>query len=635
MADDAKVRIGVEVVSDTAGAEKAAAEIKKIGEAAQDVARESQAAGDQIESGFKPAETGAKNVSAELQAIFAEMQKASGAKAPVDEVKNSLEWLISSVDGLGREKAVGAIRGLQNVLLGLGASDVQGQISGLSQGLFSLARALPLPGASIAVPAALAFLAGAFKVFGQSMKENAERPLNDLGETVEEEMSRIEEWAKKEIEWAGIKTANEKLRADFEQLKGVAESVMASISALYELKASGRAAELEKQAAAAEAAGDVAGAADLRGKAGQETQVAELVKLNVALTEAKAELARLVVQGQQAEQNEKDKAAAAAEYQRTLEELNAQILARFGNLDITGNAEAMATAVSELKDTIAQYEARQNVPGALPGAYDPRRAAEAAVLPGMKELLDSLRNYDAIAKRAKDAQQELQTAQQESATKQEQTAAGLQTAALNLAAAQERLSQATAGTDPALIGRAVDQAASLTESLNRFLDSVGTAALQTMAGTQQKVLESTQGIADATGTANQALKDGLARILEPVGNFGASVSESTAAAAEQMQAGAEAMGKATGDIAEKAVANGQKIKAGAEVFDKKVTDAAQSFMDGAGHLNRTAESIAQMAAEMSRNQAALAARLASVQAQTNAAIARADLALAQNRNRQE
>lgn len=611
MANDIDVKIGITTKGDASGAQAVDKALDEVKQSAQEAA---SAAGDAAAQAADKAAQAADKATAEVKELASEMAKDPGTGGLSDAIGD----LDAKTTSLSDDKKKAAVNGFAAALQGLASGDLAGGMRGVAESLFQMAGAIPVPGAAIAFSLALTGVAAAWKAFGPAAAD-AGRSVNEFGETLDEEMSRLEAWANSQIKWDNIKAANASLRADFDLVKSTAESTQRAIESLFEARIASQVAGLRGEAEKAAAAGDTGRAADLRSQAEQLKQFEELVKLNVSLTAAKSDLDALRVQADSQAQSYRSIEEATRQSAERLEALKQQIVDRTGNIDATvpGSQESIAL-LTQIESRLARAESlNEKTVQYLERTGSPDAAGFRALfedIPNMRQLLDDLRNLDQITNDAADKEAALakeREASNETAVKlaQEMSDASIQ---IDLLQAQLKDLATAAGPDQA--ARAAEQAQLMTSQMADSMEAMAELSIDNA--------EKIKAVADAAASGAKAVSSDL----------------DTARGAYELSAKqmGEAIGKiekATEGVGEEASAAGEEIKQGSQDFRSKVGEATNKFTQAAFDLTSTALGVARQAADLAAEQRRVAAEVAVLRQQTSAALADSAMALAQIRNR--
>ena len=273
MSNDINVGVGIQVTGDASGAREVDGAIKQVGETAKQVSQETaaaaqqstQAASDAAQRAVADAGTvadGAGDAIRGVKADVADLKSVVETPAAGGGLKDEVDGLTAALSALSPEKSKNLVNGLTQALMGLGSGDLSSGLAGVAKTIFNFASVIPLPGVAPVLAGAVGLIAGYYKFIGDSTDE-PKRKLNEFGLTVDEEMERLESWAKSEFEWEGIKTANAAVRADFDLLKASADAALAGVLGVFNAQSSARLSSLQREASAAEAAGDAPRAAAL------------------------------------------------------------------------------------------------------------------------------------------------------------------------------------------------------------------------------------------------------------------------------------------------------------------------------------------------------------------------------------
>lgn len=640
MANDIDVKIGITTQGDASGAKAVDKALDEVKQSAQEAA---SAAGDAAAQAAEKAAQAADKATTEVKELASEMAKDPGTGGLSDAIGD----LDAKTTSLSDDKKKAAVNGFAAALQGLASGDLAGGMRGVAESLFQMAGAIPVPGAAIAFSLALTGVAAAWKAFGPAAAD-AGRSVNEFGETLDEEMARLEAWADSQINWDNIKAANASLRADFDLVKSTAESTQRAIESLFEARIASQVAGLRGEAEKAAAAGDTSRATDLRAQAEQLKQYEELVKLNVSLTAAKSDLDALRVQADSQAQSYRSIEEATRQSAERLEALKQQIVDRTGNIDATvpGSKESidlLKQAEKELArlqsmerslsllESIASRDAEMaaRATGAAGAPRDlvsqlesvaraSREQLEGAQrllekLPDLEKFASDLRNLDQITNDAADKEAALAKERETSNESAVKLAQEMSDASIQIDLLQAQLKDLATAAGPDQAARAAEQAQLMTSQMADSMEAMAELSIDNA--------EKIKAVADAAASGAKAVSSDL----------------DTARGAYELSAKqmGEAIGKiekATEGVGEEASAAGEEIKQGSQDFRSKVGEATNNFTQAAFDLTSTALGVARQAADLAAEQRRVAAEVAVLRQQTNAALADAGLALSQIRN---
>lgn len=625
MADDAKVTIGVEIVSDIAGADQAAEAVRKVGEAAQE-AQQATAQGIGTDAFTKEFTQETADAMANLRE---ELRAIGQTKADVAPVADELGGLVDEVSNLGNTDKARAISGLRQVLASLGSGDLQTQVSGLARGLSNLVQSLPLPGVAVGVSAAVAVLAGIYRAFGDEIF-GAKEEVNEFGETVDEEMERLGAWANEKLSWKNITDANKQLIESFKTVETIAKTARDAIEKLYAVRGEGKVAALEKEAAAATAAGKPEEAAAIQQKIADEKSLQELVGLNVKQAEAQIALAEMIEELRAAQKARDDELKESQARKQKLEEIRAKIQEMTGSLAATKqDSEAFKALLKQVEETAAKVPieeamaAQQRGFGAGPF---PTLEETTKTIEGARQLAEDLKNLADIEKQAAESSDKYRDAQAKWQEKQKTTVANIAAATSELAVINEQIKQATQGASPEIIRQSQETAARQIQAINDVIASAAEAAGGGFTILANAGIEGGRKIAQAAGDSGAAINAAMQDIVGPIEQIGPAVlriSGTTAAANASLKTAIAELGSA-----------GEGVKESAGKFRVQLGAAAAGFQTAAEGFGNAAQSIGAMGQQIGQNQVDIARTVAALSRDVQAALQQSGLALSQIRNQQ-
>lgn len=646
---DINVGVGIQVTGDASGAREVDGAIKQVGETAKQVSQETAAAAQQSTAAASEAAQqavadagtvadGAGDAIRGVKADVADLKSVVETPAAGGGLKDEVDGLTDALAKLSPEKSKGLVGGLTEALLGLGSGNVSQSLAGTGRMLFNLSTLIPLPGAAPALAAAAGLIAGYFKLIGNSTDE-PQRKLNEFGETVDEEMERLAEWAKSEFEWEGIKNANASVRADFDLLKASADAALAAVTGVFNAQSSARVSSLQREAAAAEAAGDAPRAAELKQQVADEQAKAELVKLHLTMTEAKAEAAeQTALLKSQAENNarlEQD----AKEATDHLASLDAFIKLQTGKSDAMVDSEARSKLVQQIEAEIAVREKQSAQIASYTSARGNQPASSITVtsqeaIEELRQLAESLNNYTLIAAKAKEADTAASDAMGKSNEEAIKAASSLTELGLKIETLKTQIQAVESAVTPEVSEAARQQAGLMAGAVGDFLESTLTLAttdVEGIIGAKTAAIDALSTSAGDLETAKAAYAKTIA--LEEI----PPVMEETS---KLIVEGNKMIREAVEGTGTDAVAAGTELQKGAEEFRVTIVGANTGYKAAAVDLASTSKSLGEMAKDLASSQRSISLEVAAQAAEVRRALAAAEsarldagLALQQNRNR--
>lgn len=432
------------------------------------------------------------------------------AQANVSSTTGQVGDLSEAIGDLSAGGARGTVAGLSAAIKGLADGDIMQSLGSLSNVLYSISNALPTPGVAIGIAAAIAAISTAYKYLSEDAAES-KRALNEFGETLDEEMARMESYANSTFEWYNLLEANKQVRADFGLVKGAAEAALTAIDKLYAARSKTEESSLRSQADAAERAGNESLAAQFRSAADQLEKKRDLVQQNL----------RVLALQQQIEQTEKRLATESDNYNKKLaeaekliarqNELFAEIERRTGNIDATvpgsksteNLVSAMETRLSRASQTSEKdvaYLERTGSPdaAAMRGLYEE--------IPKLTEFIQELKNLKAIVDDATAAADEAKKAQDESNTEAVQAAQELIKAKAQLKEWTEQLNESNRAVSSAISDSALAQAKQQIGSVTDMLTTMEGLSIGNVDEITQAVADTVQSIDLATTSVPAAIE---------------------------------------------------------------------------------------------------------------------------------
>lgn len=599
MANDIDVKIGITTQGDASGAKAVDKALDEVKQSAQEAA---SAAGDAAAQAADKAAQAADKATAEVKELAAEMAKDPGTGGLSDAIGD----LDQKTTSLSDEKKKAGVAGLSRALEGLARGDIATGVGGAAEALFQMAQAIPIPGAAIGLSLAGIAISGVLKAIRSDASETAETFRNEFGETLDEEMARLEAWSNVEMEWAGIKTANENIIKDFSSVVAAAAATRQAIEMIFSANIGSQVAGLQREKQQAVESGDKEKVAEIDRQVEQLRQYEELVKLNTSIVEEKAKLEELKVRIEEQAEAARKTAEAAEAGKQELIDLKEKITALWGNSDATrpgsiaqkeliSSLQSKADYAGEEASRLAQINGYENVAAARRLEEDSLRKLVAEIS-GLSDKIDLVADQEATL--AKTREESNEAAKQ---LQQEYTAVKAQIEALEI-----QLKELATAAGPDVAGQAAEQAAYMTEATTKILEDMETLVIED----GEKIKQAGEAAFDGAKKAAGDL-DGAREAYET--------------SATQMGEAIGKIEKAAENIGNEAEEGGEQIKQGALEFRTKLGEAAGLFSQAAFDLNSTATGVARQAAD-------LAAEVAVLRQQTNAALVKAGLALAQIRN---
>ncbi len=606
MANDIDVKIGITTKGDASGAQAVDKALDEVKQSAQEAA---SAAGDAAAQAADKAAQAADKATAEVKELASEMAKDPGTGGLSDAI-GDLDAKTTSLSD-GKKKA--GVAGLSRALEGLARGDIATGVGGAAEALFQMAQAIPIPGAAIGLSLAGIAISGVLKAIRDDATETAETFRNEFGESLDEEMERLEAWSNVEMEWAGIKTANDNIIKDFSSVVAAAEATRQAIEMIFSANIGSQVAGLQREKQQAVESGDKEKVAEIDRQVEQLRQYEELVKLNTSIVEEKAKLEELKVRiEEQAEAARKTTEAAEAGKQE-LADLKEKITAIWGNRDATrpgstahtelvASTRARADYAGEEATRLGEIKGYENIAAARRLEEDTlRRLADE--IAGLSDKIDLVADQEATLAKTREESNEAAKKSQ-----QEYTAVKAQIEALEI-----QLKDLASAAGPDVAGQAAEQAAYMTEATTKILEDMETLVIEDGEKIKQAGEAAFDGAKKAAGDldgARDAYETSATKMGEAIGKIE----------------------KAAENIGNEAEEGGEQIKQGAQEFRTKLGEAAGLFSQAAFDLNSTATGVARQAADLAAEQRRVAAEVAVLRQQTSAALADAGLALAQIRN---
>ena len=624
---DIDVKVGIQVSGDASGAQQVDSAVRQVGQTAQDVSRKTsdaakqstEAVGDAAQKAVADAGTVADRAGAVVQKAkedIKELKEEVGKPAASGGVKEQVDGLADALENLSPEKAKGAVGNLANAIIGLASGDTSKGLEGLARSFSSLASFLPNPALATAVGAAVVGIVSAWRKLTDGADE-ATRATNEFGETIDEEMTRLEAWGASQFEFANLKSAIADVKSEFDSATKTTntfrDAVLAAIDSQYSSQATG----LRQQASDARAGGDEARAAALEEEAARRELISKIAQERVELEALEQQYKFQREKIKMAEESMADLIAKEKEVVAQFDALKESSVKWSGNIDAAFGGEARDRLVSKIEEEIAAREKAMKsvefVESQRPPIAGPLRDQDTLAgignvgkvkdafseIPSLRELVNNLKLAEEQAAAYNDAVASQKTNYSES--KQAILEEGRALAELNaqrIRAAQE-YAAAIAGIDAGV----VDEASRIADGFTR--------------------------LAERSAAAVEAASQAGTGMVEAVETFGSELGGTAETAAEAIGEGNKAL---RGSIDE-TEAVGNEIKAAGEEARTKLSAAATEFRIGAIDLKGAAGDLNSIARGLALEFAALSRDVAATMREASAARAASSLALSQLRNR--
>jgi chromosome segregation ATPase len=607
MANDVDVKIGITTTGDASGAQAVDKALDEVKQSAQEAA---SAAGDAAAQAAEKAAQAADKATAEVKELAAEMAKDPGTGGLADAIGD----LDTKTTSLSDEKKKAGVQGLARALEGLARGDIATGVGGVAEALFQMAQAIPInPGAAIGLSLAGIAISGVLKAIRSDASETAETFRNEFGETLDEEMARLEAWSQVEMEWAGIKAANENIIKDFSSVVAAAAATQQAIEMIFTANIGSKVAGLAREKQQAVESGDKEKVAEIDRQVEQLRQYEELVKLNTSIAEEKAKLEELKVRIEEQAEAARKTAEEAEVGKQELIDLKEKITALWGNSDATRPGSSAQTELINSLQSKADYAGEEASRLARIKGYEDVAAARrleedslrklATEISGLSDKMDLVADQETTLAKTREESNEAAKKSQ-----QEYTAVKAQIEALEI-----QLKDLASAAGPDVAGQAAEQAAYMTEATTKILEDMETLVIED----GEKIKQAGEAAFDGAKKAAGDL-DGAREAYETSAN--------------QMGEAIGKIEKAAENIGNEAEEGGDQIKQGAQEFRTKLGEAAGLFSQAAFDLNTTALGVARQAADLAAEQRRVAAEVAVLRQQTAAALANSAMALSQIRN---
>lgn len=462
---------------------------------------------------------------AEAAAVLDDLQaKAGGAAIPIDDAARALSGMASvdvkpakdglaslggAIDKLSREDSRGTVTGLTEAILGLASGNTAQGLSGVSRAMYYLTNAIPNPFVILGASLAIGALASVFKFLWQG-SDDATESLNDFGETLDEEMDRLEKWAKSNLEWVGIKNGNQKLREDFDLVKSTAENAQKAIENLFNSRSTAEESDLRAKAKTAEEAGDEALAAQLTAAADLIEKKRELVQQNLRIIALEAEIAAQNERAVKAAENYQEKMRLSEQMQGRMENISQLVEARTGSPNAHTVDETRQAIINVLQAPIKTLEAQQATlsvqgGGTIPGQPWLDMPSVTAALEEARAFAEDLKNYEQIVADAKDASKTAKDAQAESNAAATKAADAQILANTQLKAWREELVRAAKDADPEVASQAAAQASEMAGAMADIIERAQGLSVQDIEGIAASVTDAVTAIDLVTTDVSEAI----------------------------------------------------------------------------------------------------------------------------------
>lgn len=462
---------------------------------------------------------------AEAAAVLDDLQaKAGGAAIPIDDAARALSGMASvdvkpakdglaslggAIDKLSREDSRGTVTGLTEAILGLASGNTAQGLSGVSRAMYYLTNAIPNPVVILGASLAIGALVSVFKSLWQG-SDDATESLNDFGETLDEEMDRLEKWAKSNLEWEGIKNGNEKLRADFDLVKSTAENAQKAIENLFSVRSKAEESDLRTKAKAAEEAGDEATASQLTAAADLLEKKRELVNQNLRIIALEAEIAAQQERAAKAAEIYQEKMRLAEQMQSRMEKIGQRVEDRTGSPNAHTVDETRQEIFASLQAEIKTLEAKQAAlsmqgGGTIPGEPWLDMTYITASLEEARTFAEELKNYEQILADAKDATKTAKDAQTKSNSEATKAADAQILATTQLKAWREELVRAAKDADPEVARQAEAQASKMASAMADIIERANGLSVQDIDGIAASVTDAVTAIDLVTTDVSEAI----------------------------------------------------------------------------------------------------------------------------------
>lgn len=607
MANDIDVKIGITTKGDASGAQAVDKALDEVKQSAQEAAA---AAGDAAAQAADKAAQAADKATTEVKELASEMAKDPGTGGLSDAIGD----LDAKTTSLSDNKKKAGVAGLSRALEGLARGDIATGVGGAAEALFQMAQAIPIPGAAIGLSLAGIAISGVLKAIQSDASDTAATFRNEFGETLDEEMARLEAWSQVEMEWAGVKAANDNIIKDFSSVVAAAAATQQAIEMIFTANIGSKVAGLAQEKQQAVESGDKEKAAEIDRQVDQLRQYEELVKLNTSIVEEKAKLEELKVKIEEQAAAARKTAEEAEAGKQELIDLKEKITALWGNSDATRPGSSAQTELINSLQSKADYAGEEASRLAQIKGYEDVAAARRLEEDCLRKLVTEISGLSDKIDLVADQETTLAKTREESneaakKSQQEYTAVKAQIEALEI-----QLKDLASAAGPDVAGQAAEQAAYMTEATTKILQDMETLVIEDGEKIKQAGEAAFKGAQEAAGDldrAREAYETSATQMGEAIG---------------KIEVAAEKMGN-------EAEEGGDQIKQGAQEFRTKLGEAAGLFSQAAFDLNSTATGVARQAADLAAEQRRVAAEVAALRQQTSAALADSAMALAQIRNR--
>lgn len=446
----------------------------------------------------------------------------------VDPTNQGILGLDDALDKLTKGNKKSVVTGLTDSILGLASGDASRGLAGLAKSIYSFTAAIPNPAVVLGASLAIGVLADIFRHFAGGSDE-ATDSLNEFGETLDEEMARLESWAKSQIEWEGIKNGNEALRKDFDLVKSTAETAKKAIDTLFGARAKAEESGLRAKAKAAEEAGDETTAAQLKSAADILEKKREIVQQNLRILTAQAEIAAQEERAAKAAENYQKLMPLKEELQERMDIFAYRIEAWTGNPRAYMDENIRADILKKLESRIASIEnklAMVKMTGwdKIPG----EPWVNEDTLASLKEYSESIKNFNALEQALNEASAAAEKAFSESTAEAIKAHDAQIAANAQLKAWREELALATKEMDPEIVRQAEAQAEAMAGAIAKIVEGTKGLSIDNVDAIATQVAEANTSIDLVTTSVSEAvaklraiydemwMHEGAAADLEPM-----------------------------------------------------------------------------------------------------------------------
>lgn len=507
---DIDVGVGVKTIGDPSGALQVEKAIRDVGEASQEVSRQTAAAATAAADTSKLAADAASASAKATQEIADNIKKLTDLK--LQGPKKEVDDLNGSLLDLSNEKMRSGVDGVTGALNGMLSGDLQGGLLGLSKSIMAISSVIPLPGAAAAVGLAALGIAKAW----DAIKDKTEATVNEMGETVDEEFARIKRVAEQNIQIDGLKNASAAIEAEFGKVERLTETVGDSLRKVFNSAYTFQIASLKEQLEAAGLGTDQK--EQIQKQIDRMSKEQELVNNTLALDRLKKQLENNL-EIAKLEQDAIQRRLAAAD--ASIAEM-AALRGSAKDAGVSGDAmydsaTSEAIRAEAIKDLAKQIEKlgerllqeRSGQGGSLPGQqqYAENIAKFEQKIQGLEDLKAQLLNFNAIAQREADALAYKAEGMGEDQDKIERILAESVQTSAQIGEARNTLNQSLAGVGSDVIAKAQAAAGNISryEETAAMAIEAGVAAGENVDEILRKVMAGAEKAAGGVDTAFSAI----------------------------------------------------------------------------------------------------------------------------------